>query len=254
MFCFRQEIQLIKYASYIKGIHVGSTVFRSRTTIFSSILTYVLLGNILTAAKVFVVTACFNTMKRTMIDLFPYAIELIILAKVSMHRIQRFLLLEESPGFDIAQNKVLQNGELNILAALTPQVILEDVGTVWKNGNDSFQLRDINLEIRKFSFVAVIGSVGSGKSTLLSVILREKESTGHLAIQGKISYASQEPWLFNRSIKKNIILAENYNEDRYAIKFLYNDFFNKELLGIKRFWKCVPYWKTFETFLMEMRL
>lgn len=224
-FFYRREIQLVKYASFIKGVHIAFTVFRSRTAIFACILAYVTTGNVLTAEKVFVVTACFNTMKRTMTDLFSYSVELLILARVALHRIEKFLLLEESSAIlqIERENKLplekgksnLQNGDINHSPSLIPFLNLRDIRTSRNCDKTDFHLKDINLELSTPIFVAVIGSVGSGKTSLLNVILREKVAFGKVDIRGKISYASQEPWLFNQTIKKNIILAEDLNEERY---------------------------------------
>lgn len=62
---------------------------------------------------------------------------------------------------------------------------------------------------------AIIGCVGSGKSTLLQVILDELGIIrGTLTVNGSISYASQEPWLFEGTVKQNILFTEMYNEER----------------------------------------
>lgn len=77
-------------------------------------------------------------------------------------------------------------------------------------------IRDITLTVEKGSLCAVVGLVGSGKSTLLQVILGELElDEGRLEISGDISYAPQEPWLFEGSVKNNIVFIEDYNEKRY---------------------------------------
>lgn len=63
----------------------------------------------------------------------------------------------------------------------------------------------------------MVGIVGSGKSTILQVILGELElDAGMLFVNGSISYAPQEPWLFEGSIRQNILFIEEYNEKRYV--------------------------------------
>lgn len=74
----------------------------------------------------------------------------------------------------------------------------------------------IELDIGPNSLCAVVGQVGSGKSTLLNVILGELLlDDGSININGTLSYASQEPWLFEGSIRSNIIFVEEFNEIRY---------------------------------------
>lgn len=65
------------------------------------------------------------------------------------------------------------------------------------------------------SLTVIIGPVGSGKSTLLQTILGELEiDEGRLRINGTMSYAAQEPWLFEANVRQNILFTETYNEKR----------------------------------------
>lgn len=73
----------------------------------------------------------------------------------------------------------------------------------------------IDLTVEPSSLCAVVGPVGAGKSTLLQVILGELElDDGLMTVTGKISYASQEPWLFEGSVRRNILFVEEYDESR----------------------------------------
>lgn len=64
--------------------------------------------------------------------------------------------------------------------------------------------------------LAVIGPVGGGKSSLLHVILQELPlSEGTLKVNGEISYASQEPWLFAGTVRQNILFGLPMDKQRY---------------------------------------
>lgn len=218
-----QELRLIRNSSYIRGVHIAFTVFRTRTAIFASVVSYVLLGGTLTAARVFVVTAAFNTMKRTMTDLFSYAIENMTLARVAVRRVQHFLLLEDSPAVTANQSNTFtnesmkngaKNGHIIVNGNEKPETVVElqDGTACWED----FKLQEINLRLEPGSFTAVVGAVGSGKSCLLHMILGEVPLTeGQRKSHGIFSYAAQEPWLFNRSIRRNIVMAERWDEQRY---------------------------------------
>lgn len=78
------------------------------------------------------------------------------------------------------------------------------------------QLNDVNVDFRKGQLIGVIGPVGAGKSSLLQAILRELPlDSGSINVNGSISYASQEPWVFAASVRQNILFGEEYDRDRY---------------------------------------
>ncbi|ETN58308.1 multidrug resistance protein 2 [Anopheles darlingi] len=77
-------------------------------------------------------------------------------------------------------------------------------------------IRSVTLTVAKGKPCAVVGPVGCGKSTLLATVLGELElDEGRLEVNGSISYAAQEPWLFEGSVKNNIVFTEDYQEKRY---------------------------------------
>ena len=60
------------------------------------------------------------------------------------------------------------------------------------------------------------GPVGSGKSTLLNVFIDEVDDfKGTKQIPNNISIAPQEPWIFEGSIRENILIGSEYDEKYY---------------------------------------
>ncbi|XP_052864944.1 ATP-binding cassette sub-family C member 4-like [Anopheles cruzii] len=77
-------------------------------------------------------------------------------------------------------------------------------------------LRGVTLAVERGTPCVVVGPVGCGKSTLLQVALGELElDEGRLDVNGSVSYAPQEPWLFEGTVKNNIVFTEDYQEKRY---------------------------------------
>lgn len=77
-------------------------------------------------------------------------------------------------------------------------------------------LSNINIDLPKGKLIGVIGPVGAGKSSLLQVILRELPlDGGSLNVNGSISYACQETWVFPGSVRQNILFGQQYERDRY---------------------------------------
>ncbi|NQV03436.1 MAG: ABC transporter ATP-binding protein [Bacteroidia bacterium] len=88
--------------------------------------------------------------------------------------------------------------------------------------NQKMILDDVNLKVKKGEKVAVIGRTGAGKSTLISLLLGLiQPGKGDILIDGRkyqelnkdgifslFSYISQEPILFNDSIRYNIQLGK----------------------------------------------
>lgn len=67
---------------------------------------------------------------------------------------------------------------------------------------------NLTAHIRHHEFVMIVGRVGSGKSSLLMTLLSELPiQSGSIRINGSLSYASQEPWLFAGTIRENITIA-----------------------------------------------
>lgn len=59
-------------------------------------------------------------------------------------------------------------------------------------------------------------SQGAGKSSLLQAILSELPlESGTVVINGKVSYAAQEPWVFAGSARQNILFGQEMDRHRY---------------------------------------
>lgn len=95
--------------------------------------------------------------------------------------------------------------------------------------NDTYALQDINLFISANQMTAVVGRSGAGKSTLIDLLMGlNKPEKGHLLLDGEplsttnllslrraISYVPQDPFLFNESIRENLLIVEpNANEEQ----------------------------------------
>ncbi|MGE7602889.1 ABC transporter ATP-binding protein [Peribacillus sp. NPDC097675] len=92
----------------------------------------------------------------------------------------------------------------------------------YNSNEDSYALKDINLFIPSNQMTAVVGRSGAGKSTLIDMILGlnrpEKgeilidhaalTSDNLLSLRKSIGYISQDPFLFNTTIRENLLLMK----------------------------------------------
>lgn len=50
------------------------------------------------------------------------------------------------------------------------------------------------------------------QSTLLQCLLKElSPMSGSVDVNGSVSYASQEPWVFSSSLRENVLFGQNYD-------------------------------------------
>lgn len=82
------------------------------------------------------------------------------------------------------------------------------------------------MKLKRGSCSAVIGKVGSGKSSLLSALIGELYwATGtKLKIDKKIAYTSQTAWTLSKTIKENILMGKEYNEEKFKQALKYSCF------------------------------
>lgn len=81
---------------------------------------------------------------------------------------------------------------------------------------DTPVLRNINVELDSNDLLVVIGKIGSGKSSFLFSIMDETiKKSGTHAVNGKIAFVEQEPFIFPGTISENICFGYKFAECRY---------------------------------------
>lgn len=219
-------MRAIRAHSYLLGIMFSFETFITRTSIFINLVTFIYLGNDITAEKVFAVTAIYNVMRPIITMIFTISISSIAEVNISVNRINKFLSYEElrNPNEKILDNYPIKGSLINGLSIDKSEkkgseeacVRLEKVSAKWLTESKENTLEEIDLTVSGDKIVAVIGPVGSGKSSILNVILKELPvCSGNLEVVGKISFSSQEPWLFNGSVRQNILFGDQFDESRY---------------------------------------
>lgn len=172
--------------------------------------------------------------------------------------LKKFLLLDEIGSQD--DIKSTDTNEMQNINGLTANkqikygvgIEMVGVGANWIDGQSPPTLSQVSLKIKSRSLCALVGPVGSGKSSLLYMIMGELTAkTGRLSLftdknrtetvisspdlsgenncnnnnvtcrEIRISYASQDPWLFSASIRDNILFGQPYDKDRYYEVIMY---------------------------------
>ncbi|KAL0233665.1 hypothetical protein PCE1_002175 [Barthelona sp. PCE] len=80
--------------------------------------------------------------------------------------------------------------------------------------DNKFKL-DIDINIKKGEYVGICGKVASGKTSLLNAVLGELNNTAKKVVPEKLSYVPQTPWVFNATIRNNVILTGEFDRQRF---------------------------------------
>lgn len=134
----------------------------------------------------------------------PDRIREIINAYVSMNRVAAYLKISTEKKSNITRKK---DNDYSI------NIVDSKIGT----NKENILMSIDELKLKKNESTIVIGETGSGKSCLIKslidrlIILNKKEFN----IDGKISYASQTPFIVNATVRDNILFYSKFNEERY---------------------------------------
>ncbi|CAG5018016.1 unnamed protein product [Parnassius apollo] len=204
----RWEVRYIMKTSFIKGFSIALTVFTERFILFAAIVTFVLLGGNIRAEITFSLVQYFNLLQLVCNVHLPMGLAFLAESLVSVRRIEEFLLLDELKSLKAKELSSDSKGPITNGVGKEKQsekdkpnptgLTLTNISASWSQNPIVETLRNITLNVKLGEFVGVAGVVGSGKSSLLQLILGELEpSHGTVSLGGaRISYASQEPWLF----------------------------------------------------------
>ncbi|XP_017000065.2 probable multidrug resistance-associated protein lethal(2)03659 [Drosophila takahashii] len=226
----RSEMSSIRQMNLLRGVLLSFEITLGRIAIFVSLLAFVLGGGELTAERAFCVTAFYNILRRTVSKFFPSGMSQFAELLVSMRRIKAFMMREESNIVDMSeQREEKPEEEQRLLGGVekkaypvengkVPDVLVDirDLRARWSQEHHDPVLDNVNMSLQGAQLVAVIGPVGSGKSSLVQAILGElPPESGYVKVSGRYSYASQEPWLFNASVRDNILFGLPMDKQRY---------------------------------------
>lgn len=147
------------------------------------------------------------------------------------------ILILELDKFNYNYNEVNKNFK-NINYFDNPKnisVILKNVTFTYSSNKNLTNLSDVSLEIKKGDVAGIVGKTGSGKTTLFNVMLgllkpnngTVKFNNEYKNLSEKIGYVSQNIFLLNDTIEKNIIF--NFNNEKIDKAKLDNAIFISDL-------------------------
>ncbi|PKA59029.1 ABC transporter C family member 8 [Apostasia shenzhenica] len=202
-FKWLKDIQIIKSygtALYWMSPTIVSAVIFAGTAVFNSAP--------LNAGTIFTVLATLRVMSEP-VRVLPEALSVLIQVKVSLDRIDVFLLEEEIKEED---------GQRSLLGGDEISVQVHEGFFSWNLNGAIPTLKNINLEVKRGKKIAVCGPVGAGKSSLLHAMLGEiPKISGSINVFGSAAYVSQTSWIQSGTIQENILYGKPMNKMRYKM-------------------------------------
>ncbi|KAI4552348.1 hypothetical protein MJT46_016999 [Ovis ammon polii x Ovis aries] len=208
--CRARELGRLRVIKYLDAVCVY--LWAALPVVISIVIfiTYVLTGHQLTATKVFTALALVR-MLILPLNNFPWVINGLLEAKVSLDRIQHFLDL---PNHD-PQAYYSPDPPTEPSAALE----LHEALFSWDPIGTSQETFISHLEVKKGMLVGIVGKVGCGKSSLLAAITGELHRLcGQVAVWGLskgFGLATQEPWIQFATIRDNILFGKTFDAQLY---------------------------------------
>uniref|UniRef100_A0A671RWA8 Multidrug resistance-associated protein 4 n=1 Tax=Sinocyclocheilus anshuiensis TaxID=1608454 RepID=A0A671RWA8_9TELE len=203
----RKEISKIMSSSYLRGLNMASFFMANKIILFVTFTVYVLVGNKISASRVFVVVSLYSAIRLTVTLFFPAAIEKVSESAISIRRIKKFLLLDE-----LVKSHVPLTQEDKKEAS----VEIQDLICYWDKSIDAPTLQNVSFTVKPGQLLAVIGPVGAGKVSHIKLILSfHFSSFGVVKVKGELTYASQQPWVFPGTIRSNILFGKELQPQRY---------------------------------------
>jgi len=123
------------------------------------------------------------------------------------------VLLEENGESSISKGSSEDTDRLKPLVDINASFCVGDPHTP-----NSFTLSTINMTVHRSEIMCVVGPVAAGKSTLVQGLIGEltpMSEDDRFKVSGRISFASQIPFILNATVRDNILFGEPYDKERY---------------------------------------
>lgn len=137
-----------------------------------------------------------------------------------------FIILPSYTSLKVLESELLINAEnFSIINDnsehfnMKNSVIFQDINFKYKTNSESFEIKNLDFEIKAKTIFAFVGRSGAGKSTIVDLLLGLlKPDSGKIIVDGvnidhnlmkkwrkSIGYVPQDPFLLNNTIRENLL-------------------------------------------------
>uniref|UniRef100_A0A915IU41 ABC transmembrane type-1 domain-containing protein n=1 Tax=Romanomermis culicivorax TaxID=13658 RepID=A0A915IU41_ROMCU len=161
---YRLEIRQYRLVAFFDSIVYGLFFANTKIFILFAVLSSYYFDGVsgLKSDHIFVATAMFN-MFRMPVGLFlPFAIKFLMEYKISVKRIQEFLLLKDQNVQCLPKENIRSQNDTNEEC----QVSMMNYSAKFSEQNETNVVEDINFNLKPGKLMMIVGPVGSGKLDL----------------------------------------------------------------------------------------
>ena len=211
-----QEISQIKKKGLISCISRSINLGSMGLVLFSTFSIYISLGNELNAAIAYSSIAVLMLCTSVINFIGGQGITVMFLMVTSLKRFTQALLLEERPKVDYKTCLHHSIKVKNCSFSWKKKLIVDTEQGLVNENPEYWTLDHINFSSKPGKLIIVIGSVGSGKTALFMGLLKEIcMLDGSIARKGKFAFAGEDPWIVSGTIRENILMGLDYDEEWY---------------------------------------
>jgi subfamily B ATP-binding cassette protein MsbA len=238
-----REIKMLaqeeSYSSALMGKLKKFTEVQTRFSVFSNLPNYLLefVVILLIAVAVSYVQLSSSLSTKALLPLLGFFVLVgqRLFRNMSMVLTQRMKFIASIPSLKLTHSLIykkvpqehLDRGEP--FEKLDSDIVFKDVSFAYDGSRHV--LRNFNMTISNNKMTALIGPSGSGKSTIADLLMRLlNPQSGSVEVnnrdiqyfslsswRGRIAYVSQDPFLFNMTIRENILLGKPKGTEREVL-------------------------------------
>ncbi|NP_001268689.1 ATP-binding cassette transporter subfamily C member 5a isoform X1 [Strongylocentrotus purpuratus] len=248
----RRELRHLVGLRILHGIQKSFNIFVPIVAVVATIMFKLFLKESLSPDQVLTYLAVIYSM-RSMLTMTQYGFQYLSDILVSIPRIKNLLIQDEMLPITDSVDDWSNAIEMNSVSAAWDDCSKdkktqcdtardkEDHDVIDReNGSSSdlygaCALNDVSVAVKKGSLVGVCGSIGSGKTSLLHTILQQTHILeGSIAVSGSLAYTSQQPDIFNATLRENITMFGDHCEDEVE-----NENQAERVHSEERYWEAV---------------